>query len=242
MKKMRHLPWAIALVCVVLGFMLSMQFKVQKAVQLKDATTFMRAQELAQELDKVEQERDNLMTELEELRNQMTKVVANQAEFTDLANQLAQAQMHAGLVNMNGPGVVVEMRDSPRQVGPGENANNFIVHDTDILTMINELQASGAEAISINEQRITGSTEIRCVGPVITINGVRTTVPVIIKAIGNADDLEAIITMKDGLRDSLAQWGVQVTVRKEAQLTVPAFKGSLTLRYAVPTGQEGNKP
>lgn len=242
MKTFRHMPWAIALVFVVLGFMLSMQFKVTKAAQLKDTTSFMRAQELAQELDKVEGERDKLSGELEDLRTQMTKVVNNQTEYKDLAQQLEQAQVHAGLVSMQGPGVTVEMRDSTRSVTAGENANNFILHDGDILQVVNELFATGAEAISINDQRVTARTEIRCVGPVITINGVRTAPPVMIKAIGNADDLERVVNMKDGLKESLMQWGIQVSVRKEAALTVPAFKGSLQLQYASPVSQEVGKP
>lgn len=234
MKKLRHMPWAIAFVTVVLGFMLSMQFKVQQAVQLKDATTFMRAQELAQELEKVEQERDRLMTELDDLRSQMTKVVNKQAEYKDLAQQLQQAQLHAGLIALNGPGVIVEMRDSPKPLAPGQDPNTSILHDTDVLQVVNELFATGAEAIAINEQRVTGRTEVRCAGPVITINGVRTAPPVIIKAIGNPEDLERVVTMKDGLRDSLGNWGVQITVRKEMALTVPAFKGSLKLQYSAP--------
>ncbi|HLN63733.1 MAG TPA: DUF881 domain-containing protein [Symbiobacteriaceae bacterium] len=242
MKTFRHMPWAIALVFVVLGFMLSMQFKVTKAAQLKDTTSFMRAQELAQELDKVEEERDKLSVELEDMRTQMTKVVNNQTEYKDLAQQLEQAQLHAGLVPLAGQGVVVEMRDSTRSVTAGENANNFILHDVDILQVVNELFATGAEAIAINDQRVTGRTEIRCVGPVVTINGVRTAPPVIIKAIGNADDLERVVNMKDGLKESLMQWGVQISVRKEQSLTVPAFKGSLKLQYASPVTQEVGKP
>ncbi|HYG57094.1 MAG TPA: DUF881 domain-containing protein [Symbiobacteriaceae bacterium] len=242
MSRTRHIPWAIALVCVVLGFMLSMQFKVQKQVRRADSTAFMRAQELAQQLEKAEEERDALMAENESLRTQLTKVVTNQAEFKDLAAQLEQAQVHAGLVAMTGPGVVVELRDSPRPVTQGENPNNFIIHDSDVLQVVNELLSARAEAISINEQRVVGRTEIRCAGATITINGVRTAPPVIIKAIGNPNDLEAVLTMKGGVAETLQPWGVQLTVRKEQTIDVPAFKGSLKLQFGAPAKQEVKTP
>lgn len=236
------MPWAIALVCVVLGFMLSMQFKVQQQVQLRDNTQFLRAKELAQELEKAEQERDALSAEATDLRNQLTKMASNSLELKDLAVQLEQAQIHAGLVPMTGSGVIVEMRDSVRPSMPGENAANFIVHDSDVLTVVNELMAAKAEAVSINEQRLIGRSEIRCVGPTITINGVRTAPPIIIKAIGNPEQLEQAIMMKDGVADGLQAWGVQVTVKREQSLTVPAYKGSLKLQYGTAAKQEVSKP
>lgn len=234
MSRTRHIPWAIALVCVVLGFMLSMQFKVQREVHLKDVTATSRAQELAQQLDRAETERDALMTDLENLRQEMTKVIDNQAGFEDLSKQLKEAQLAAGLVPMSGPGVVVELRDSLRPLTPGEDPNNSLIHDQDVLRVINELFGTRAEAMSINEQRVIGRTEVRCAGPVVIINGIRTAPPIIIKAIGNPDDMEMTLEMKGGIGEELRNFGIQMTIKKETNLTVPAFKGSLKLEYGAP--------
>lgn len=235
--RLRHIPWAIALVCVVLGFMLSMQFKVQKQVALKDLTTYQRAQDLAQQLEKAEQERDLLMQETEQLRT----AIRNSAPTADVAEQLELAQLHAGLIPMSGPGVVVTLDDSTRPVQPGENPMTFILHDEDVLLAVNELAAGGAEAISINGQRIIGRSEIRCTGPTITINGVRTAPPIVITAIGNPDVLESSINMRNGIADELKTWGIQVSVKKESGVTVPAYKGSLKLQFGQPAKQEVSK-
>jgi uncharacterized protein YlxW (UPF0749 family) len=240
--RIRHMPWAIALVCVVLGFMLSMQFKVQQQVQLKDATTFMRAQDLAQQLEVAEANRTNLEDELKNLRDQLTKMASKSQEYASLAQQLDQAQVSAGLRTMGGSGVVVEMRDSTRPVQPGENPNAFIIHDSDVLQVINELIANGAEAIAVNEQRLTSRSEIRCGGPTITINGVRTAPPIIIKAIGNPEQLEGAISMKDGIAQQLQPFGIEIKVKREQAVIVPAYKGSLKLEYAAPVKQEVGKP
>ncbi|MDF2630484.1 MAG: hypothetical protein K0R39_4315 [Symbiobacteriaceae bacterium] len=234
MSRLRHLPWAIALVCVVLGFMLSMQFKVQKQVKLTDLTAMSRAQDLAQQLEQAEKARDDSMTELEQLRQEMTKVINQQAGFEDLGRQLEEAQRAAGLVALTGQGVVIEMRDATRPLAPGETANNLLIHDYDVLRVINELFASGAEAMSINEQRVIGRTEIICAGPVVIVNGIRTAPPIVIKAIGKAEDLEMAITMKGGLAETLRSFGIHISVQRETNLTIPAFKGSLKMQYGTP--------
>lgn len=232
--RIRHLPWAIALVCVVLGFMLSTQFKVQKAVQTNDGIAFQRNQELVQQLQQAESERDSLMTELEKLRTQLRALASNQQEYSELAEQLELAQVQAGLIPVSGPGIIITMNDSSKPLAPGENPNAGLIHDEDVLKVINELAAAGAEAISINEQRLVAGSEIRCTGPTITINGVRTAPPIRIKAVGNADELETVMNMRNGPVENLRPWGIQVLVQKEQSLTVPAFKGSLTLQYGVP--------
>lgn len=234
MMKLRHLPWAVALVCVVLGLMLSMQFKVQKQVALSNVTRLQRNAELASQLEKAEEQRDDLAAEAMDLRRQLSNMASAQAEYQALAQQLELAQVHAGLLPMTGPGVVVVMNDSSRPVTPGENANNFIIHDEDVLRVINELVAARAEAISINGQRVTGRTEIRCTGPVVTINGVRTAPPLEITAIGNPAELEQALTMKGGVAEAVRFWGIQLTVKKENQVTVPAYTSSLRLQYATP--------
>ncbi len=236
--QLRRMPWATALVGVALGLMLSMQFKVQRQVALADLAAVQRTEELVAQLASAEALRDELAAEVEFLRQQQLISVKTQNEYQALAERLEQAQIHAGLLPLQGPGVTVVMADSVLPATPGENANNFIIHDEDVLRVINELQAAGAEAIAINGQRVTGRTEIRCTGPVVTINGVRTAPPLNIVAIGNPDELERAITMKGGVAESLRYWGIQVSVKKEAVVRVPAYTARLRLDYAQPILEE----
>lgn len=233
----RRLPWAIALVCLVLGFMLSMQFKVQRQVALNTAS-LQRTQDLAAELEKSEEAREKLSAELEDLRGQMTAMAKNQAQFSDLADQLELAQVNAGLVAVSGPGVVVTMKDSTLPVTPGENPNNYLIHDEDVLKTVNDLAASGAEALSINGQRLVANSEIRCSGPTITINGVRTAPPIVISAVGDPEVLKESITMRGGVAEQLSPWGIEVSVVTSENVTVPAYNGSLALQYGKPVTQE----
>lgn len=229
--------WAIALVCVVLGFILSMQFKVQQRVNAgkQDVTVAVqRSQDLSAQLQQVEKERDSLAREVQQLRSQVTSVAAQQAGYADLAQQLEKLQIAAGLTEVRGPGVRVILDDSARPWKPGDNPNNFIIHDEDILKVVNELLAGGAEAISVNGQRLTNRSEIRCVGPTVMINGVRTATPVEILAIGESATLESSLKLKGGIVDVLTLYSIQVSVERKPEVRIAAYKGNLTFQYAQP--------
>lgn len=233
----RNGQWAIALVCVVLGFVLSMQVKVQQRVSASKedvAVAVQRSQDLSAQLQEVEKERERLAREVQQLRSQISNAAAQQAGYTELSQQLQRLQLAAGLTGVHGPGVRVVLDDSTRLWKPGESPSKFTIHDEDILRVVNELLAGGAEAISVNGQRLTGRSEIRSVGQTIVVNGVRTATPVEILAIGDPATLESTLKLKGGIIDVLSLYNIQVTVEKKADLTLPAYKGNLQFQLGQP--------
>ncbi|MCR4399014.1 MAG: DUF881 domain-containing protein [Firmicutes bacterium] len=221
---------AVALVCVILGMMVSLQFKVQQAMSSNPA--FQRSEELARRLRDAEKERADLQQEVADLRGKLAEMAEGKNVIATLTDQLQAAQMMAGLTALEGPGVTVVMDDSKRPSLPGDDPNAFIIHDDDILSVVNELRAAGAEALSINGQRVISKTEIRCVGPTISVNGVRIAPPITITAIGDPQTLEAGLKTRGGIVDNLGLWGIEVTVKRGERLEVPAFGGSTIFRYA----------
>jgi uncharacterized protein YlxW (UPF0749 family) len=216
--------------------MLSTQFRVvqrQSALMAAGDVTLARTQALSSQVADLTKQNEALTQQVTELRAQLAKAGDgdNQAE-----EQLRLLQEQAGLTELVGPGVIVVMDDSKRPVTPGENPNAFIIHDEDILRVTNELFASGAEAMSINGQRLIDRSEIRCVGPVVMVNGVRTAPPVVIKAIGDPATLEAGMKLRGGVVDNLQFWGIQVSIERTDSLTIPAYTGTLTYRYAQAKG------
>jgi len=95
-----------------------------------------------------------LEKEVEVLREQVSKVVEGEKAAETVRVELARTRMVAGLAAVEGPGVIVTLNDSKRQAGPGESPELFLVHDNDILQVVNELFAAGAEAVSVNGQRM----------------------------------------------------------------------------------------
>ena len=130
-----------------------------------------------------------------------------------MKKELEKVRMNAGLLAGTGQGVVITLDDSnlPRQ--PGEDPNLFLIHDEDLLKVINELFAAGAEAVSVNGQRIITNSEIRCVGPTIIINSIKLAPPFIIQAVGDPEILETSLKMRGGVIESLQVFGIQVNIK-----------------------------
>lgn len=144
--------------------------------------------------------------------------------------------MQAGLVGLQGPGVIVTLDDSPRRRPRDADPYFYVVHDVDLQALVNELWAGGAEAVAINDQRVVYRTAIRSAGPAIVVNGVRLSPPYHVRAIGPADLAEGLAVPEGFLwsMNTLVQHGGQASVARVAQITVPAYAGQLSYRYARP--------
>lgn len=215
---------AIALVCIVLGFMLAVQFRTTQ--DIKSTVPFQRIEDISQRLAQTEKERDVLLEEVQSLRKSSNKEV--------LSKEIENVKMGAGVTPLKGPGVVVTIDDSKRQSKTGENPNLYLIHDDDLLKVINELWAASAEAISINEQRLIASSEIRCAGPTLSVNNTRYSPPYEITAIGDPKNLENALKMRGGVVETLQFWGIQVSIKKLDEVNVPGYKGTFRFEYAHP--------
>ncbi|NPV26581.1 MAG: DUF881 domain-containing protein [Firmicutes bacterium] len=217
----------ITLVSVILGLMLAVQFKVTQSNSIGPSE---RVQDLATRLKQAEVERDRLKSEVEDLRKKITNTSTNEA----LASEMEKARQAAGLVALKGPGITVTLNDSPKTVHLGEDPNLYLIHDEDLLKVVNELKAAGAEAIAVNDQRIIAMSEIRCAGPNILVNVKKIAPPFVITAIGNPDLLESSLRMKGGIIETLQVWNIQVKIEKSQNLKVPAYNGPIKFEYAIP--------
>lgn len=217
---------SIAVVCLVLGIMLALQYRASyKETELLPG----RDQELLLKLQNVTEERDSLAQEVVSLRNKLTNTGSK-----DVKDELQKANLAAGLIPVHGPGIVVTLNDSPRTLQAGSDPNALLVHDDDILRVTNDLKASGAEAISVNNQRLTATSEIRCAGTTILVNTSKIAPPFVIKAIGDPDVLQSGVLIKNGYLDSLKVIGIQVQVQKTQDIQIPAYAGLSKFDYSKP--------
>jgi uncharacterized protein YlxW (UPF0749 family) len=237
MKNGIKAQFVVAVVCFILGLMLVMQFR---STQTNGGaiTSLQRAQELTSELKNISDERDQLRIELAQLRNRIAEYEKSASNVSGLAEamqkELDKVRTLAGLLPGNGPGVVITLNDGEFSKQTGEDPNLSLIHDEDILKVVNELFAAGAEAISINGQRVIANTEIRCVGPTIIINSVRMAPPFIIQAIGDPDTLETSMKMRGGIIEYLQVFGIQVNIKKQASIDMPAYIGPIQFKYFKP--------
>ncbi len=218
----------LGLVFVALGFMLSVQFKT---TEMEKTIRVERVEDLSERLKQVESEKEWLSQELDELK----KEGGNSA----LKAEIGRLKMLAGLSDIVGKGVEIVLDDSKILSKPGDNPNLYIIHDEDLLRVLNELRAAGAEAISVNDQRILAMSEVRCAGPTVLINNVRSTPPYIIKAIGNPKNLTSALRLRGGVVETFEFWGIHVNINDSDNIFIPAFKGTQNYEFARPFGKGG---
>jgi len=218
-----------------MGFMLAVQFRITSHNAQNASPSLDRPIALAQELDKAKESRDAQQKKVDNLREQLDKA-AGGPELARVKQELDAARKDAGLTEMQGSGVEVTLNDSSNVLQPGENPNFYVLHDSDVLSILNELKAAGAKAISINDQRLITSSEVRCIGPTILVNkNQRLSPPFVIYALGNPETLQNALKMKGGVVESLQIWGIQVNVKKVDKIVIPPYTGGLVFDYARPT-------
>jgi uncharacterized protein YlxW (UPF0749 family) len=159
----------------------------------------------------------------------------SKAQAAKLGVEMKKLQALLGLTPVTGPGVVIRLSDNPQATkDAGPDAGPFlpgIVHDFDLLQVVNELRSAKAEAIAINGVRITGFTPIRCVGPTIYVNYEPKPAPFEITAIGDADDLKNALTMPGGILENLKNQSLGVKIYEDT-LTLPPATNIPELRSA----------
>lgn len=137
-----------------------------------------------------------------------------------------------GLVDLEGEGVEVIIDDATRELYfEEENVNNLLVHDSDLLTIINDLNAAGAEAISLNGQRIINTSEISCSGYTVRVNRQFYARPFVIRAIGDSKRMAAALIGPDGYGTLLREWGLTVKVAIKDQVFIPKLTEEKSLKY-----------
>lgn len=220
---------SVALVCMVLGFMLAVQFRSTQDIRSLPANQ--RIEDLTLRMEQLSSENQQLKAKLSEA------VSSNDGHSNAVHDSL---MLVSGQTAVKGPGVIVTLDDSKKMV-KNDDPNLYLIHDEDMLKVINELRAAGAEAISINGQRLTGNSEIRCAGPTISVNNVRSAPPFEIRAIGSSRDLLAAINMRGGVADTLKVWGITVNAQESKEVFIPAYKAANPFKYAEKAADEEGK-
>jgi uncharacterized protein YlxW (UPF0749 family) len=191
-------------------------------------------------LAREEKERVALQKQIADYEKQVKENgTASKAQTAKFNAEIKKLQVLVGMTPVKGEGITIRLSDNPEaSANAGPNAGPFlpgIVHDFDLLQVVNELRAAKAEAIAINGVRVTGYTPIRCVGPTIYVNFVPKPAPFVIEAIGDSAELKSAVSMPGGIVENLreqATLGVKVT--EHDNLTLPAAEGLPPLRAVKP--------
>lgn len=233
MKRRLTGPYTFVLM-VILGLLIALQGKaLQTGVkyvplqQLNDYKVVLETEAAeVEQLKKVIRDREQRLSELDAGNGDDAQMI------TSLESEIESMKLISGMTDVEGPGVIVLITDGDRELIENENPNNIIVHDVDIRTIVDDLWYAGAEAISINGQRILFNiSDIYCNGPTIRVNNKRFSQPFIIRAIGDRKYLEAAINAPGKYGNTLRQWGIFVEVNTKIYMKIAGFEGDVRYQY-----------
>jgi uncharacterized protein YlxW (UPF0749 family) len=239
--KGRNWIFSLTGVCFVFGGLLAMQLRAIQQVNANkqtEKTGILLAQKQADIMRKEAIEAAKQRTAQDARIKSLTAALNSGVSLTKtqmaaLNSQIKEMQTVAGLTPLSGPGVSLTLSDNPA-AGQAAGDTAFLpglVHDFDLLQVVNELRSVKADAIAIKGAggeavRITGYTPIRCVGPVIYVNWNPVAAPFTIEAVGDPGTLKSALAMPNGIIDQLrtnGAIGVKVSILKNVE--VPAALG-----------------
>lgn len=233
-KKHSVMPYVlIGVAMFFLTMMLTAQMKtVNSTTEISQGK---RESQLIDDLAQLQRKYNDLKEKHDESVKVVEEYQSNSATNSELIasmqEELKQLSISAGTENLIGEGIVIVLSDGTKTLEP-DLRQDSLVHDSDVLTVVNELKAAGAEAISVNGQRIISTSAIRCVGPVIQVNYQKVAAPFTIKAIGNAQYLESAINIKNGVADLLTEIGISVKITREKDVKIQKYDGALNFKNA----------
>lgn len=215
-----HWP-LLALLGLVIGLFLGMDLRTGASEQA--SLSYQRFVAMTGLLQQQQDLGRRLLQEIAALKSAPPHGVAA-AALKAQAAALKKARAAAGRTPVRGPGIKLWLNDSIAPAQIGVNPDEYLIHDQDLLVVVNDLRAAGARAISINGLRLLATTDVRCAGAVVSIGPVRTSIPVTILAQGNPNRLAAGLSGPTGELRLLSLYGIRIRLTRMQSLVVPAYR------------------
>lgn len=227
----------LGIVCCILTICICIQIKtIENTTKTVDQT--FEENDLRDEVLKWKEKYDNISIRLNEAEIKLDKIRQEATKDDTVATEKQKEIMLnnnlLGFTNMQGHGIELTLQDDPNatreNIGILDDISEHIIHDADLRFLVNELKNAGAEAISINGQRLVNTTAITCIGNVIQVNDERITSPFTIKAIGFPESLVGL-DRPGSYIELLREKGIVVNIKKLNIVEIPKYNGVISAKY-----------
>ena len=223
-KRQLIIASVLGIMCFLTVYLICIQFKTVDNIDVTELET-MRENELRTALADWKSKYEEVITEYEATKEKIqeynNKIEDDEKAGELLADDLENSKMLLGLTDVEGAGVIITITDNSEKQ----------VDSTDLLDLVNELNSAGAEAISINGQRIVPMTDIFDVNDFVVIKEKRVTSPYIIKAIGDVTYLKSALSIKKGYLDEHKTNGYTISIKSDEKITINKYDGELKSDY-----------
>ena len=222
------------IMCFLLTIGICIQIKTIDKAKIGSGST-MQQTELRDEVLKEQEKYDRAVKELAKKEEKLEKLISNISDENDntalYSERLANLNNLLGYTALKGKGIIITIDDADVS-SSALNVSDYLVHDGDLLQIVNALTNAGAEAIDINGQRIVSSTAITCAGNIIKINNEKVGTPFVISAIGLTEQLYGAITMPGGYVSLLQDtYGLKIEIEKSNSVRVEKYNGVYKLDF-----------
>ena len=221
MKKLKN---NINITVFILAFLLGILFNIQKGV-----FTSTREDLISMQYQQLVLDNEALNNEIAVYKDQLEKLQSSDEENDKTLSLIEHYKMLSGFTDVVGEGVIIQL-----SLQDLDQPLNLVDFHRNLLLLINELNAAGAEAISIKDERIISNSEIVVAGSQIVVNGQKLSVPFTIYAIGSPDTLEASLNLRQGYVDRLRNNGYFIEIKKSDRVEIPKYPLVPSFDYAEP--------
>ncbi len=233
MSNNKKIGIVLGLMCMALTMGICIQIRTVQNYSVKIGQNYDQ-NNLRAEVLKYKEKYENKIEKIENidkiLENKIEQATTENKNLEESLNQIKEKNKLIGLTETTGPGVKIKLADSKLDSSAALDPNLLVVHDIDVFYVVNELKNAGAEAISVNDQRIVPTTAIECGGNIITINGEKIGSPFVIKAIGLPENL-ANLDRTGGYLEAMRDSSIIVELKKDNNITIPKYSGIINYKY-----------
>ena len=239
----RRAAWrfGVPVVCLLAGVLLATTHGVSGGSEIRrsDSPRLVDlVREAQQSVDRLSAQRDSLSRQVDAAR---AGPAANDSQVAALLSEAAPLAVDAGLTAMRGPGLVVTLTDAQRdadgQFPRDATPDDLVVHQQDILAVLNALWSGGAEAVQMQDQRLIATSSPRCVGNTLLLNVRTYSPPYTITAIGDVPGMQAALAtapLVNLYKQYVARFGLGYTEEARAEVDVVGYAEPVAMHYAHP--------
>nr|WP_294693983.1 DUF881 domain-containing protein [uncultured Friedmanniella sp.] len=230
------------LVCLLAGLMVVVSAVNARGTDLRPG----RNTDLVSLVQSQSRRNADLVRQVSETRARVDELAVLEGTDPALQAELERTSAAAAFTAVSGPAVTVTLDDAPETVAAeGVDADLLVVHQQDIQAVVNALWSGGAEAMTIQGQRVISSTGVKCVGNTVVLHGIPYAPPYVVSALGDPNRLQAALAGSPSIQiyqQYVAAYGLVYREQTVERAAFPAHQGSLELQHARPPGGATSSP
>lgn len=233
----KQIAITLGIMCLMLTCAIAVQIRTMNSASSTASKTFVD-NALRDNVLKWKEKYDNLSVELKKAEKKLEEVrqeaTQNDTKSSAKEEELKKNNTLLGLTNVTSSGIIIELEDGKinNAITTIDNPSNVLIHNDDLISLLNELRNAGAEAVEINGQRVINSSAITCEGNIIKINGEKIGSPFTIKAIGSQALLYGQITREGSYLSLMEDRGVNIKeVKQLDKISISKYNGTISYKY-----------